>query len=290
MPITESFAKGLSLCAAPSDDTGAPTPPPPLLHELGDGVYVFEWLYCNSPFIVSDKGVLVMDTYNDFYAEALEKQIAELTDKPVTHVVYSHANTDHIRGAGRFSKTATYIAQDRQIPRLEYIKEPSFPMPDQLFDKSHRVTLDDREINLIDYGINHATGVMVMHLPESGIITAIDTAYVKRLAYYFMPDFNPRAWRDSLFRMADLEFDRAVTGHGTPVATRQDYHDFANYLDDLIKQTEAVWNKVNHFGPFEGVEIAKKEVDLSKYKDWAFYDQFRDLNIMAVYHSIDMGF
>ncbi|MGF1668957.1 MAG: hypothetical protein ACFCU6_00810, partial [Balneolaceae bacterium] len=51
-------------------------PPPPKLHDLGDGVYVFEYLYSNSPFVVTDDGVLVMDTYNEFYARALKQQIS----------------------------------------------------------------------------------------------------------------------------------------------------------------------------------------------------------------------
>lgn len=29
---------------------------------------------------------------------------------------------------------------------------------------------------------------------------------------------------------------------------------------------------------------------MDTYRDWGFYKEFRDLNIMAVYHSIDMGF
>lgn len=278
------------MACTPEQANGAQQQPPPKLHDLGRDVYVFEFLYCNSPFVVTDEGVVVMDTYNEFYAGKLREQIAQITDKPVRYVVYSHAHTDHVRGAAVFSDTAQYVAQQRQISHLEYVKEASFPMPDIVFDKEHTITLGGRRMILKDFGINHGTGVSVMHLPESRLITGIDIIYARRLGYYFLPDFNPRAWRDSLKAIGRMDFDVAITGHGQPVASRAEFEEFSGFLDDLIAQVQAVWDRVNAKGPFEGVEIAKKEVDLTRYKDWEFYKEFRDLNIMAVYHSIDMGF
>lgn len=286
-----SFLKSVAaLILFAASSAHAQQPPGPKVHDLGKGVYVFEFQYSNAPFVITDDGVLVMDTYNPFYAKELRKAIEARTDKPVRYVVYSHAHTDHVRGANEFKDTAKIIAQRRQVPRLKYIKEDSFPMPDILFDKEYKLVLGGKEIILKDYGLNHATGVTVMYIPENKLVTAIDIAYVKRLGYYFMPDFNPRAWRDSLREIEKLDFEVAITGHGKPVASRAEFIEFADYLDDLIGQVQKVWNRVNHMGPFKGVEIAKKEVDLSKYKDWIFYKEFRDLNIMAVYHSIDMGF
>jgi hypothetical protein len=197
----------------------------------------------------------------------------------------------HIGVGGRiFKGTAKYIAQERQVPHIRYIKEDNFPMPDVVWDQAHTIRLGGREIRLRDYGINHATGVTIMEIPDSKLVTALDLAYVKRLGYYHLPDFNPRAWLRTLREMQQLDFGRAITGHGTPVADPEEFNEFADYLEDLLTQVTAVWKRVNHRGPFEGVEIAKKEVDLSKYKDWAFYEEFRDLNIIAAYHSIDMGY
>lgn len=259
------------------------------VHNLAPGVFVMEMFYSNAPFVITDEGVLVMDTYSPFYARILKKEIAKRTNKPVKYVVYSHANTDHVRGAKVFADTAKFIAQERQIPRLKYVKEDSFPMPDIVFDKELKLNLGGKEIILRDYGLNHATGVIVMYLLQDKIITTIDIAYVKRMGYYFMPDFNPRAWRNSLREIQKLDFNTAITGHGK-IATRAEFIEFADFLDDLVTQVQKVWDRVNQKGPFEGVEIAKKEVNLTKYKDWGFYQEFRDLNIMAVYHSIDMGF
>lgn len=258
--------------------------------KLADGVFVFRMNNRNSPVIITDEGVLVMDTHNEAFASVLKAEIAKHTDKPVKYVVYSHANTDHIRGASVFADTAEFIAQGRQVPRLEYVKEPSFPMPDILFDEELIIELGGKKIVLKDFGLNHATGVTVMYLPAEKIITTIDLVYVRRLGFYFMPDFNPRAWRDSLREIQKMDFEQAVVGHGGITATKSEVIEFADFLDDLITQVTAVWEKSHDKGPHLGIEAALKEVDLSKYSDWGFYDRFRDLNIMAIYLSIDMGY
>lgn len=260
------------------------------VHEIGDGVYVFRMNNRNSPVVITDEGVLVMDPQNETFAPLLKAEIAKWTSQPVKYVVYSHANTDHVRGAQVFADTAQFIAQRRQVPRLEYIKEPNFPMPDILFDEKMEINLGGKEIILLDFGINHSTGVTVMYIPADKIITTIDIVYVRRLAFYFMPDFNPRAWLSSLREIQKLDFDTAVVGHGSATATKADVIEFADYLDDLHVQVEKVWLATRSKGAHVGIQAAIEQVNLEKYKDWGFYDKFRDLNIMAVYLGFDMGY
>ena len=63
-------------------------------------------------FMVTDKGVVAVDapaTIGNNYLKA----IAEVTTKPVTYVIYSHAHIDHIGAAGIFPKNATIISSTR---------------------------------------------------------------------------------------------------------------------------------------------------------------------------------
>ena len=260
-------------------------------HQIGRDAYVFRMNNRNSPVIVGSNGVLVMDSQNTFFAPIIKREIEKRFHKPVKWLVYSHANADHVRGAAVFADTATVIAQKRQLPRLRYIKEDSFPLPDVLFDKEMTIDLGGKTVILHDFGINHATGVIVMELPDDKVITTIDMVYKHRLGFYFMPDFNPRAWLASLKTiMKTLDFDRVVVGHGSVTASRAEMADFIGYLEDLHKQVRAVWKRTHHLGPHKGLDIARRDVDLTKYQDWGFYDRFRDLNIMAVYLALDMGY
>lgn len=262
----------------------------PLITKVGNGVYTMQFIYLNSAIVITDEGVLVMDTYNPYYAKMLKKEIAKLTDKPVKYVVYSHANSDHIRGASLFADTAEFIAQERQLSRLEYLKEDSFPMPDIIFDKELKLNLGGKEIILKDFGPNHSTGVTVMYLPEDKVITAQDLAYTKRWRYYGMADELPRPLLKSLREVQKLDFDLAITGHG-PMATKADFIEHADFLEDLMTQVQAIHMRMVREGkrPFDGVQAVIKEVNTEKYDDWGF-SEFRDLHLMNLYNSFSEGY
>ncbi|HYV52000.1 MAG TPA: MBL fold metallo-hydrolase, partial [Candidatus Eisenbacteria bacterium] len=81
-----------------------------LLEQIRDDLYWVTDAAYNTMFLVTDNGVIAVDappTLGENYLKA----IAEVTNKPVTHVIYSHAHIDHIGAAGIFPRNATYIAQ-----------------------------------------------------------------------------------------------------------------------------------------------------------------------------------
>ena len=81
-----------------------------LVQEIRDHLYwVTDGSY-NAMFLVTDKGVVAVDAPPSIGKNYL-KAIAEVTDKPVTYVIYSHAHIDHIGAAGIFPKNTTFIAQ-----------------------------------------------------------------------------------------------------------------------------------------------------------------------------------
>src|SRR5688572_29536877 len=67
------------------------------LEELGKGLYMITDNAYQSMFMVYDTGVVVVDAPPS-YAAHLPKGIAEVTDKPITHLIYSHSHADHIAG------------------------------------------------------------------------------------------------------------------------------------------------------------------------------------------------
>ncbi len=74
-------------------------------------------------FLTTGEGVVAIDappTIGDNYLNA----VAEVTDEPVTHVVYSHSHSDHIGTASLFPSNATYIASEDTAAILRRIDDP----------------------------------------------------------------------------------------------------------------------------------------------------------------------
>ena len=79
-----------------------------LVEEIRDNLYwVTDGSY-NTMFLVTDEGVVIVDAPPSIGQNYL-KAIAEVTDKPITHVIYSHAHLDHIGAAGIFPKNAMQL-------------------------------------------------------------------------------------------------------------------------------------------------------------------------------------
>src|SRR5579862_1859647 len=67
----------------------------------------------NTGFIVGTNGVIVIDakmTANS--AKALLQEIAKVTPKPVTHVILTHSDADHVNGLAGFPKGLVIVAHE----------------------------------------------------------------------------------------------------------------------------------------------------------------------------------
>ena len=84
----------------PEDAKGPPVDPAKgyRLQELGKGLYMITDNAIQSMFMVYETGVVVMDA-PQAYAAHIVAGISEVSDKPITHLIYSHSHADHIGGA-----------------------------------------------------------------------------------------------------------------------------------------------------------------------------------------------
>jgi hypothetical protein len=69
-----------------------------LLTDLGEGLHGITSGILNTMFLVTKTGVVLLDAPPDL-GDKLLAGIGEVTTKPVTHIVYSHAHADHIGSA-----------------------------------------------------------------------------------------------------------------------------------------------------------------------------------------------
>src|SRR5215213_5873152 len=65
------------------------------LQDLGKGLYMITDNFYQSMFLVYESGVVIVDVPPTI-AKYIPAGIAEVTGKPVTHLVYTHSHIDHI--------------------------------------------------------------------------------------------------------------------------------------------------------------------------------------------------
>ena len=103
-----------------------------LVEEIGDGLYwLTEGIY-QVMFLTTSEGVIVVDAPPSI-GENLLKAVAEVTDEPITHVIYSHSHADHIGASGMFPRDATYIAHEETAAQLERSNDPDRAFPYGVF-------------------------------------------------------------------------------------------------------------------------------------------------------------
>ena len=84
-----------------------------MVHQLKPNVYWVEGGGGNSGVIVGDKGVVVVDAkINAAGGKELLDDIAKITPKPVTAVILTHSDVDHIAGLAAFPAGVKVIAHE----------------------------------------------------------------------------------------------------------------------------------------------------------------------------------
>jgi len=109
-PIGVRIGKYLDV---PSSSQGPPIDPAKgyRVQDLGSGLYIITDNAIQSMFLVYDRGVVVIDAPQNL-AGYIPKAIAELTNNPITHLIYSHSHADHIGGAKALGGHPIIIAHE----------------------------------------------------------------------------------------------------------------------------------------------------------------------------------
>ncbi|HXX82944.1 MAG TPA: MBL fold metallo-hydrolase [Casimicrobiaceae bacterium] len=204
-----------------------------VLHEIRDRLYWLSDGAYNTMFVVSSDGVIAVDPLPTLGGNYL-KAIAEVTDKPVTRVIYSHEHTDHIGAAYLFPKAATIIAQKETAQLLATRNDPRRPLPTVTFDDSYTLTVGDQTLVLDYKGVNHEAGNIFIYAPKQRVLMLVDVVYPGYMPYpnlgiaVDVPGYL-KAHRDAL----SYDFDTLVAGHVDRLGTRKDVELSLAFATDL---------------------------------------------------------
>jgi glyoxylase-like metal-dependent hydrolase (beta-lactamase superfamily II) len=252
---------------------------------VAPGLYSFGGGLAFNAFMITDEGVIVMDSFDkDFAKESLEA-IRRLTDKPIRYLIYSHNHYDHIGGGEVFkAEGATILSHEATAQWLKRHPSADIVMPDQTWSGAKsELKLGRGAINLVYFGANHGEGMTVFQFPNERAIYTVDLVVPHRVGFAYMPDFSPREWERTLAEMDALDFEQVMYAHNAPVGPRSSVADQLRYLRDLRAAIETELKKGT---PFMQIPDTVK---LPQYATWDGYAQWLPMNAWRVLLEIAMG-
>ncbi len=208
------------------------------LYWLTDGAY-------GTIFLVYSRGVIAVDPLPTLGSRYLQA-ISEVTDKSVTHVIYSHEHTDHIGAANLFPRDAIFIAQRETAAILVRRKDPRRPVPKVTFDKKYTLRAGEQTLVLEYKGVNHELGNIFIYAPRQRVLMLVDVVYPG-----FMPYKNLGIAEDVqgyIGAHADAltyDFDVFVGGHVSRLGTRQDVQTAAEFVNELWNTATSVLGRLD---------------------------------------------
>ena len=255
------------------------------LVEVTDNVYSFGDGNTFSMVLVTRDGVIVIDPINEKHSEVMLDAINLVSDVPVKYLIYSHNHWDHIGGGQVFKNVGATILShvDAQDWLLQH-PNPNVLIPDQVWEGNlHEIVLGFKTLQLHHFGPSHGEGMTVFYLPDEKIIFIVDIVTPKRLGFTIMPDFVPSEWERTLTEVEQLDFDIAMFGHKRSYGSASEVTEIREYLEDLRAEIFSMMQ--------EGVNpmMIPSTIELPKYQQWEFYDEWLEMNAWRVMLESWMG-
>ncbi|MFA7754386.1 MBL fold metallo-hydrolase [Streptomyces sp. NRRL B-2790] len=226
------------------------------LQRAGGNGYVVITGFVQSVFVVTREGVVLVDA-PPASRGILKEAIASVTDKPVTHFIYSHSHLDHVGAVTEFPD-AVRIAHADCATVLALHKDPARPMPQRvLHGRRNILHIGGEEIHVIYPGSNHESGNILTYFPSQRLVVMTDVV---------MPGWAPyRGWGNADYlpgillahnAILELDFDTYVGGHVYRTGTRADVRQSRDFFVDFWNTTKKNMGDISFTEAASEVEAA----------------------------------
>ena len=224
-----------------------PARTPFMVHQLKPDVYWVEGGGGNSGVVVGDKGVIVIDAKTTpAGGKELLDDIAKITPKPVTAVILTHSDGDHVNGLASFPAGITIIAHANNKKEQEAAlaaggrgAPPADRLPTQVVTKNkENLKIDGVKLEVLHWAPAHTSGDLVVYLPGQKIVFTGDIIASQRPdpLIHLEKNGSSEGWITTTKGIAALDSDQFVPGHGD-VQTKAD-------IQKRLSNTEAKRAKI----------------------------------------------
>lgn len=250
----------------------------------------------NNLVIIGNKGVILVDSGSHrAVGEHIGKAIAQLTSKPVTHILVTHHHGDHHLGSIAFSDAqvisssncAKEIADNGRgmvsfMSRVTSLSlgdtKPVTPQKTVASESRQDMQIDGIKLELIAPQTAHTHGDLMVWLPEDGILATGDI-----LVHAINPSFrdgNLKKWIAVVDDVLKLPVQTVMPGHGA-LMQHKDVADFRTLIAGFYSVVEDIYKS-------GGAEAdVRKKLDLPKWQKLARYEDMMGGNISHVWLEVE---
>ena len=218
-----------------------------LVEEIRDGLYwATEGAY-QVMFLTTGEGVIVVDAPPSIGEKVLQA-VADVTNEPITHVVYSHSHADHIGAAAMYPAGAVIIAHEDTKTQLEsalsnnrafpygvFVGGSEPPLPTVTFKDRYELKVGSQTLILDYHGANHEPGNIFIYAPRQHVLMLVDVVFPGWVPFKDLALAEDiQGFLNAHDQVLEYDFDVFVGGHLTRLGTRDDVQIQKEYVSDLI--------------------------------------------------------
>jgi len=249
------------------------------LEELGKGLYMITDNAYQSMFMVYETGVVVIDAPPPF-AQHILKAISEVTDKPITHLVYSHSHIDHIGGTMslHLNKNAIIIAHEETKRLLVRAKDPNRPVPTITFKDKYTLKVGSQSLELSYHGNAHEPGNIFIYAPAQKTLMVIDVVFPGWMPWRrFALAQDIPAYFAQVEEINQMKWNTLVSGHVERTGTHADVALQLEFMNDLKNTAHMALSSTK---PGEGLDPEDTQ------NPWAVFDNYIDRVVIQCVNSL----
>jgi glyoxylase-like metal-dependent hydrolase (beta-lactamase superfamily II) len=238
------------------------------LEQLGQGLYMITDNVYQSMFMVYETGVVVIDA-PPLYAAHIVKGIRETTDKPITHLIYSHSHVDHIAGAKALGSVPTIIAHEETKRLLKRAQDANRPLPSVTFRDRYSLQVGSQLLELSYHGDAHEPGNIFIYAPAQQTLMVVDVVFPGWMPWRrFAVAHDIPGYLAQVEEIRKIPFKILVGGHVARTGTRADVDLQSKFLTDL---KSAAAKALAATQPGEGLDE-----NTVRENPWAVFDDYID--------------
>ncbi|MEW6266601.1 MAG: MBL fold metallo-hydrolase [Thermodesulfobacteriota bacterium] len=184
---------------------------------------------CNSIMIDGAVKTLIDPGHKHLFSQLASRMRADGTaPEDVALVIYTHCHPDHMEAgpelAGQGAKQAMHPDDETYLRQIgpEFYRAMGLTMPAVKID----LNLVEGDLNLGDKNLmiyhtpGHSPGSICLYWPKNKVLIAGDLIFAQGVGRTDFPGGNGRQLKESIRRMAALDVDTILPGHGPAIIGR----------------------------------------------------------------------